>query len=206
MLRSLRHWWQRKKLLDDHYAYLFAPPSQAGVVSIDCETTGLDANKDEIISLAAVRIVGNQVLTGERLQLTLKTNCVMGEEAIKIHQLRNCDLVDGIEPQEAIAQLLAFIGSSPILGYYLEFDVALINRIIQPWLGIKLPNQQIELSSLYYDQRIGLIPSGKPLDLRLKTICQALNVPDLGVHDAYADALTVGIAYVKLMAEKERVN
>lgn len=52
-------------------------------------------------------------------------------------------------------------------------------------------------SAIYYDQKIGLIPQ-KRLDLRLSSICTALNVPNLGAHDAYTDALTVAIAYVKL--------
>lgn len=190
--------WQRKKLRDEDYHFLFETPQREGVVSLDCETTGLDANKDEIISIGAVRIIDHQILTSERLQLKLKPSQRIEAEAIKVHQLRNCDVQDGLEPIEAMKQLLAFIGSSPILGYYLEFDMALINRIVQPWLGIKLPNQQIELSALYYDQKIGLIPQ-KRLDLRLSSICKELNVPNLGAHDAYTDALTVAIAYVKLM-------
>ncbi len=189
--------WQKKQLTEADYHFLFEPPQRAGVVSLDCETTGLDANKDEIISIGAVRIIDNQILTSERLQLKLKPSQRIQAEAIKVHQLRNCDVEDGLEPIEAMKQLLAFIGSSPILGYYLEFDMALINRVVQPWLGIKLPNQQLELSAIYYDQKIGLIPQ-KRLDLRLSSICTALNVPNLGAHDAYTDALTVAIAYVKL--------
>lgn len=189
--------WQKKQLTEADYHFLFAPPQRAGVVSLDCETTGLDANKDEIISIGAVRIIDNQILTSERLQLKLKPSQRIQAEAIKVHQLRNCDVEDGLEPIEAMKQLLAFIGSSPILGYYLEFDMALINRVVQPWLGIKLPNQQLELSAIYYNQKIGLIPQ-KRLDLRLSSICTALNVPNLGAHDAYTDALTVAIAYVKL--------
>lgn len=193
----LYRYWQRKQLKLPEYAFLFQPPTRPGVVSLDCETTGLDPKKDEIISIGAVRIVDNQILTSERLELKLKPSKRIGADAIKVHQLRNCDVEDGLEPIEAMKQLLDFIGSSPILGYYLEFDMALINRVVQPWLGIKLPNPQYELSALYYDAKIGLIPQ-KRLDLRLSSICTELKVPHLGAHDAYTDALTVAIAYVKL--------
>lgn len=203
-LHSIYRLGQHKKLKDSNYHFLFEPPQRAGVVSLDCETTGLDVNKDEIISIGAVRIINNQILTSERLQLKLKPTQRIEAEAIKVHQLRNCDVKDGLEPIEAMKQLLIFIGSSPILGYYLEFDMALINRMVQPWLGIKLPNQQLELSTLYYDQKIGLIPQQR-LDLRLSSICTALNVPDLGAHDAYTDALTVAIAYVKLKQTNQKL-
>lgn len=196
-LNSLYRYWQLKQLKQPEYAFLFEPPTRAGVVSLDCETTGLDPKKDEIISIGAVRIVDNQILTSERLELKLKPEKRISADAIKVHQLRNCDVEDGLEPIDAMNQLLDFVGSSPILGYYLEFDMALINRLVQPWLGIRLPNQQLELSALYYDQKIGLIPQ-KRLDLRLNSICTELKVPNLGTHDAYTDALTVAIAYVKL--------
>lgn len=198
----LRQQWQQRALTNESYRFLFAPPTQAGVVSIDCETTGLDPNKDDIISLAAIRIVENRILTGEHLALKIKPTRRMSGENIKIHKLRNCDVEDGLAPLEAMAQLLHFIGSSPIVGYYLSFDVALINRLIKPWLGIELPNKQIELSAYYYDQKVRSMPY-QPLDLRLKTICQVLDVPDLGEHDAYIDALTVAIAYVKLTQQQE---
>lgn len=200
--RSLLRTWQQKKLTDSQYSYLFEPPKQAGVVSLDCETTGLNPKTDQIITIGAVRIVGNQILTSERLELKLKPTKTINAEAIKIHQLRNCDVENGLEPVEAIKKLIEFIGSSPILGYYLEFDMALINRIVEPWLGIKLPNQQIELSALYYDQKIGIVPQ-KRLDLRLTSICSTLNVPNLGAHDAYTDALTVAIAFLKLKKQQQ---
>ena len=48
-----------------------APPADEWVV-LDCETTGLDPHRDEIISIGAVRIVGNRLLTSQRLQLLVR--------------------------------------------------------------------------------------------------------------------------------------
>jgi DNA polymerase-3 subunit epsilon len=197
MLKTLYRAWQKRKLKDPAYQYLFEPASRAGVVSIDCETTGLNPKKDEIITLAAIRVIGNDILTSESMHLTLRPNQPINGAAITIHRLRNCDVAHGLEPTEAIKQFLTFIGSSPLLGYYLEFDVALINRIVKPLLGINLPNQQIELSAIYHDAVIGLIPQHH-IDLRFETIRKKLDIPDLGAHDAFADALMVAMAYIKL--------
>lgn len=197
MFNRIYQAWQKRHLKAPEYQFLFEPATRAGVVSIDCETTGLNPKKDDIITLAAIRIIDNDILTSESIHLTLRPNQPINSAAITIHRLRNCDVVNGLEPQEAIKKFLDFIGSSPLLGYYLEFDVALINRIIKPWLGIKLPNEQIELSALYHDKVIGLIPQHH-IDLRFETIRKKLNIPDLGAHDAFADALMVSMAYIKL--------
>jgi DNA polymerase-3 subunit epsilon len=197
MFNRIYQAWQKRYLKVPEYQFLFEPATRAGVVSVDCETTGLNPKKDDIITLAAIRIIGNDILTSESIHLTLRPNQPINSAAITIHRLRNCDVANGLEPEEAIKQFLDFIGSSPLLGYYLEFDVALINRIIKPWLGIKLPNEQIELSALYHDKVIGLIPQHH-IDLRFETIRKKFNIPDLGAHDAFADALMVSMAYIKL--------
>jgi DNA polymerase-3 subunit epsilon len=199
--KTLYRQWQKRCLTDANYHFLFdAPP--LGVVSIDCETTGLNPKKDDIITLSAVRIVNNDILASEALNLTLRPSREIDSSAITIHRLRNCDVQDGLAPQEAMAQLLQFIGSSPLLGYYLEFDVALINRIVKPWLGITLPNQQIELSACYYDYRIGPIPQHN-IDLRFDAIRKHLDIPDLGAHDAFSDALMVAMVYLALEQKKQ---
>jgi len=201
MFASFYKAWQKRQLKDPAYQFLFEPPTRAGVVSIDCETTGLNPKKDDIITLAAIRVIGNDIFTSEGMHLTLRPNQPINGAAITIHRLRNCDVAHGLEPQEAIRQFLDFIGSSPLLGYYLEFDVALINRIVNPMIGINLPNQQIELSARYHDAVIGLIPQHH-IDLRFETIRKKLDIPDLGAHDAFADALMVAMAYIKLNQPK----
>lgn len=197
MWHRLYRRWQHYHLKDSDYQFLFDAPTRAGVVSIDCETTGLDAKKDDIITLAAIRMIDHDILTSESIHLTLCPSRPINGAAITIHRLRNCDVANGLEPQEAIKQFLQFIGSSPLLGYYLEFDVALINRIVKPLIGTTLPNQQIELSAIYHDKVIGVIPQ-QHIDLRFETIRKRLDIPDLGAHDAFADALMVAMAYLKL--------
>ena len=77
----------------------------------------------------------------------------MPGDSVRIHRLRERDLARGLAIEDALAQLLRFIGSRPLVGYYLEFDVAMIERVLRPWLGIGLPNERIEVSALYYDHR-----------------------------------------------------
>ena len=94
-------------------------------------------------------------------------------------------------------RFLNFIGSQPLVGYYLEFDVAMIERYVKPWLGIKLPNKQIEVSGIYFDKKIALIPQGN-IDLRFDTILQNLKIPNMGQHNAVNDAIMTAMIFLKL--------
>jgi DNA polymerase-3 subunit epsilon len=188
----------RKRLKDESYAYLFEEYDGDEVIVYDCETTGLSPKHDEIISIGAVKIKGNKILTSETFEVYLKTTKAISKESIEIHGIRPCDLEHAIDPHEGIKRFLEFIGPRPLVGYYLEFDVAMVNRYLKPWLGIKLPNRQTEVSGLYFDKKIAVIPQGN-IDLRFDTILSDLNLPAMGKHNAVNDAIMTAMIYLKLI-------
>ncbi len=187
----------RKRLKDESFAYLFEAYEGDEVIVYDCETTGLNPKYDEIISIGAVKVKGNRILTSETFEVYLKTTKKISKESIEIHGIRPCDLEHAIDPYEGLTQFLEFIGARPLVGYYLEFDVAMLNRYLRPWLGIKLPNRQTEVSGLYFDKKIATIPQGN-IDLRFDTILRELNLPVMGKHIAVNDAIMTAMIYLKL--------
>ncbi|NIA03359.1 MAG: 3'-5' exonuclease, partial [Nitrospirae bacterium] len=121
------------------------------------------------------------------------------------HQIRHCDLEDAIPVEDAIEKFLYFIGNRPLVGYYLEFDVAMINKYIKPMFGITLPNKKEEVSAIYYDKKIATIPQGN-IDLRFDTILKDLDLPKLQAHDALNDAVMTAMIYLKLKHVKRIRN
>src|SRR4051794_29424257 len=59
----LRRLLYRATLGDDRYRFLWEPAPAGELVSLDCETTGLNPRTDEVVAVAAVRIRGNRILT-----------------------------------------------------------------------------------------------------------------------------------------------
>lgn len=189
--------WNRNRLTDERFAFLFEEESSGEIVVFDCETTGLNPKKDEIISIGAVKVKGNRILTDEAIHLYVQQKQQISHESITIHQIRHCDLEDAIPIEEAIEKFLYFIGSRTLVGYYLEFDVAMINKYTSEMLGISLPNTKQEVSALYYDKKIRAISQGN-IDLRFDTIVEDLNLPKLQAHDALNDAVMTAMMYLKL--------
>lgn len=197
MFETLKRHLNRKKLTDERYAYLFDPYEGDEYVCFDCETTGLNPKVDDVISIGAVKIKGNRILSSQKFERFIKPRTRLQAESIKIHHIRECDLEDAKEIDEVLEEFLHFIGNRPLVGYYLEFDVAMINKYLRYKLGIKLPNRQIEVSAIYHDQKIGLIPQGN-VDLRFDSIMKDLNLPLMGKHDAINDALMTAMIFLKL--------
>ena len=204
MLAALKRGLYRRLLRDPNYRFLFEPPPQGEAVSIDCETTGLSVRKDDIVAVAAIRISGNRILTSERFEATVRPRARLKPDAIKVHRLREQDVAQARTMEEVLPDLLRFIGSRPLVGFYLEFDVALLNRHVRRMLGIELPNQQIDVSGAYYQRKYGDAPPGTQVDLRFMSILKDLGLPALGQHDAYSDALMTAMMYLTLKDMKAR--
>lgn len=197
MFNALKQYFNKKNLKDKNYTYLFDKYDGDEYVCFDCETTGLNPKTDEIISIGAIIIKGNTILHSKKFERFCKTKKPLDEESIKIHHIRECDILDARDIDDVIDEFLEFIGNRPCVGYYLEFDMAMINKYVKPKLGIKLPNPQIEVSGLYYDLMAKKYQSGN-IDLRFDVIMNRLELPRLGKHDAINDVIMTSMIFLKL--------
>lgn len=197
IFRDIKLWYLTRRLKDKNYEFLFDEPPADEYVSFDTETTGLNPKKDHILSIGAVKIIGNKVDIKNRFYCVIKPDFPVDEETIKIHGLRKKDLEQGIPIEEAIKRFLHFIGSRPLVGYYLEFDTKMVSKYTKDIIGIPLPNKQIEISGLYYDFKVGKIPQ-RFVDLRFDSIIKDLDIPVFGKHDALNDAIMTALIFLKL--------
>ncbi len=197
LVEDLKKYLLKKKLKNPDYLFLFDDPPEDEYIVFDTETTGLNPKVDDILSIGAIKIKDNKLLLNERFYTIVKPEREINEDVIKIHGIRKKDLENGIPVYEAIDKFVRYIGSRPLVGYYLEFDITMVNKYFKKISGITLPNKQIEISSMYYDYKIGLIPQGF-VDLRFDSIIKDLNIPSFGKHDALNDAIMSGLIFLIL--------
>lgn len=204
MRQLIRRLYAQARLSDPAYRFLFDEPPPDEVVSIDCETTGLDPHSDEIIAVAAIVIKNDRILTSKRFQAIAKTKRKSSPEAIKVHQLLDSDTQQGQPIQELIPKLLCFIGSRPIVGYYTAFDISMISKYTRAFYGISLPNSSIDISTIYYALRYNHDWGHLTIDLSFAKIARDLGIPLLAQHDAFNDALMTAMMYLQLRDMKRR--
>lgn len=202
VLEDIKHWWGRKNLKEEKFLPLFERYEGNEVIVFDTETTGLDPKNDEMISIGALKVRDNQILFNERFDIVVKPTKMINEKSITIHHLRHCDVEHGMTPQEAVEAFIEFAGNRPLVGYYIDFDYAMINNVFKKMSGANLPNKTVEISGLYFDHKIGRIPQGN-VDLRFDTILSDLGLPKLGKHDALNDAIMTALIYIKLTTRRK---
>ena len=194
----------RIALSDRSYRFLFEAEPGNEVVSLDCETTGFDPWVDEIVSVAAIRIKGTRILASSAFRALVRPEATMRPASIKVHQLRQQDVAQARAMTDVLPELLHFIGSRPLVGYWIQFDVRMLDKYMLAMLNTRLPNRRIDVSELYYDRKYGHASPGTRIDLRYAAIRADLKLPVRAQHDAFEDAL--GAAEMYLLLEDLRVR
>ena len=204
MYDMVRRLFYRASLGDHSYLFLFEPGPSEEYVALDCETTGLNPRVDDIIAIAAVKIRGNRILTSERFEALVRPDKKPTSDSIKVHQLREQDVESGAMMFRILPDLLRFIGGRPLVGYYIDFDIRMLDKYVLRQIQTKLPNPRIEVSTMYYACKYRGAPSNTLYDLRFSSILADLGIPALDQHDALNDTLMTAMMYLQLRDMMER--
>ena len=212
MFKTLQRAWRLHQLQDPAYQFLFDPAPPDEWVSIDCETTGLDRANDHIISIGAVPIRGQQVLTSQRLEILIRSDgerAALTAENVRIHQLREAaalhfqrDLGLTVPPSQVIVsagaiaspKLLMLSGIGPrehlqAMGIDVRVDAPQVGENFQDHLSASVYAQTRQPSSLLGHDR-GLRAVGHGLKyLATRTGLLSSNVVESG---AFVDATGCG--------------
>lgn len=202
IIEHFKRQYALKKLRNPSYQFLFDDNFPDEYVSFDCETTSLDVKEAEIISIGAVKIRGKKIVTSESFYVLVKPEGMMEARNVTIHGLRPKDLRNGLPIEQALNQFLEFVGGRPVVGYFLEYDVAMVNKFLKPMIGIGMPNRQIEVSVLYNQQQMRHKYYDAVIDLRMASMIKNLGIPDLPRHDALNDSINVAMMYLALQARE----
>lgn len=199
MFPALTRYLDRRRLRDRRFLPLFETCRSAELVSVDLETTSLDPRQAEILSIAAVPVDARGVRLSQRFVRSVRGSGDFGIDSIRVHRILPGESAQGVSLDAAIDEFLLWLGNRPILGYFIAFDRALLNREIRRRHGFALPNRSVELADRY---RRGLpVREGHAdQDLRLETIAAHVGVPLMGRHTALGDAVSVGLIYSALQA------
>jgi DNA polymerase-3 subunit epsilon len=159
----------------------------------DMETTGLNPSEgDEILSIAAIRIVNCRLLREERFEQLVDPLRTIPWESVQIH---------GIHPEMLIGQPIIdkvlpgfqrFVENTILVAHNAAFDMRFL-QMKEEQTGVKIINPVMDtllLSAVVH-------PSHSNHDL--EAIAQRLGVRILGRHTAMGDALATAELFLKLL-------
>ena len=155
------------------------------LVAVDLETTGYEAETEEIIEIGAIRVIVSPegaVTLGERFLTFANPNRPLTPPILRLTGIRDEDLQGAPSSPEAVALFVTFAfrdGPPCFVGHNVGFDVSFLERAGMPMGSETLDTA--ELASI-------LLPSASSYALQ-RLAADAAIVPD-AAHRALDDAIT----------------
>lgn len=151
-------------------------------VCIDCEATGLEADKDRIVEVAIIKFRGKEVL--EAAEWLVNPECEIPATSIAIHNITQDMVKDAPKEHEIIGEILRIAGNHVLIGHGIAFDIALVvNAAKRSGIHCTLQNNR-SIDTLRMARIYGESKTNSLENLRLH-----FNVMAEGAHRAMSDVI-----------------
>ena len=97
-------------------------------VVFDSETTGLQPNKDEVVQLGAVRVLGGRIVPGEVIDQLVNPGMPIPPASTKVHKVNDAMVANAPDIHEAGRRFHMFAQGSVIVAHNAPFDMAFLRR------------------------------------------------------------------------------
>lgn len=173
-----------------HYACPLPSPStpwqQAELLALDFETSGLDSQRDRILSMGWVRISGRRILMESARHLLVRAEGEVGQSAT-VHGLTDTDLDAGVPVSEALEILLQELEGRVLVAHGAPIELNFLAAACRRCFG--LPPTLRYIDTLALERRIRRNEVDPKGYLRLHACRERYGLPTYRAHNASIDAL-----------------
>ena len=163
-------------------------------VVFDTETTGLLPHKDEIVQLAAVRVVKGRIIDGEQMDMLVDPGIPIPAASTKVHKITD-QMVEGAPGIAHVGrQFHQFARDSVIVAHNAPFDMAFLRRHSKR-MAVDWDNPILDTVLL------SAVLFGASQTHTLDALCERLDItipPELR-HTALGDAVATAQALVRML-------
>ena len=210
---KFQHWRFHKKAVSTPllpmYQQPLIQPSQlfydTRFLVIDCEMSGLDAKKSQLLSVGWVMIERGRIVNASAKHLLIHADRGAGESS-KIHGLLDRNLAGATSVSAVLMLLIKLIPGTVLVFHHAKLDMrflqkATIENFRCPLLFSYVDTMVIEKKRMHLQ--------GKTTSLRLAQCRDRYGLPSIGQHDALADAWATAellLAQASYLGNREKLR
>lgn len=170
----------------------------APFAALDFETTGLDYDKDSIVSFGVVPVLEGRVVVGKCVHQLVVPEVASSALSMKMHQILPQDLLEAPPLEVAREQLRRAIEHLFLLTWYADVEVAFLGRIFggrrREWIRRTIDVRELALLAEDFQGFPGVRFS-------LSAMADRYGVPVASPHEALDDALVTAQLFLILAAK-----
>lgn len=171
-------------------------------VSLDLETTGLDAREHEILSVGMVSLQGDRIELGSAVHHLVMPTKAVPEHSAVIHQITDDRAAQGSPLADVIPLVLARLAGRVMLAHHARLEREFLDAACRRLYGLPLVVPVADTEALFarwMRQRDEPVVSGA---LRLHNLRERLGLPRYKAHSAITDALATAELFCAFVANR----
>ncbi len=160
---------------------------EAPLLAVDVETTGLDPDRDRVVSIGWVPVdAGGIELAGARYFVI--TGGPVGESAT-VHGLTDDTVATGVSVEQAHSEFTYALRGRMMLAHYADIELGFMAKIHRRLTGERIEYPAVDTFAIErrHMERLAKYPRGE--DLRLARVRARYGLPAYSNHNALTDAL-----------------
>lgn len=161
-------------------------------VVLSTETSGLNPDKDVILSIGSFAVIDNSIVIGDNFEAILLQYKFFHDNGLSNEFLVESKMKKLGEP-EAIKLFIEFIGNSVLVGHHIDFDVEMINAALERLDCGRLKNEALDIDVMHRK-----LHDINDKQFSLEELCVAYNIPVSDRNSAAEDAYKTALLFLKL--------
>ncbi len=177
------------------------PLTDLPLLAIDIETTGLDPDQDQVLSVGFVPVDGRSIRLGGAAHAIIRADASVGRSAT-IHGITDDAVAAGLPLADVLERTLDALTGRVLLAHFARIEVDFLTRACERTFGgtpLFTVVDTLTLGKQHLFRTRGAIPRGQ---LRLHALRERFGLPRYKAHDALVDALACAELYLALTAER----
>lgn len=170
---------------------------------LDTETSGLDPEKDSILSFGGVKISQSKILVNQAVEW-YPAATDSGKKTAAIHGL--VTVPNTLSKETFAMKFLDYIGNSIIVGHHIGFDLEILKNFLKPFGITQLKNPVIDTYHLAVRLEHGPLhdlSSIRKEEYSLDELCKRYHLSLDDRHTAAGDAFLTAQLFLKLLAKAQ---
>lgn len=169
------------------------------IVALDFETTGLDKDKDCVISVGLVDVVNLGINLHSSSHQLIRCDTQLPEKSVVIHQITDNQLVNGDDLKIVLPGLFKRLSGKVLLAHNAKVELSFLNKMSQEIYGSDFLIPVIDtqyLAKRSFDRKN---ITYKNTDLRLFNLRNSFNMPAYKAHNALMDAIATAELFLAMV-------
>lgn len=176
------------------------------ILSVDFETTGLDAKADKLLSVGFIEVNQQQMKLKTCYHQIIRTKRQLEESNVIIHHITDSQKNNGIDRKVVVDALLRALTGKVMLVHFARIEKQFLAQACLKLYGIvpvfpiidtlAIAKRQLDKRDVAYD----------PSELRLSNLRHKYLLPEHNAHNALSDAIATAELFMAQMSERNQNN